>query len=396
MANKHWATTDDNVQGLAPDGSGGSVISATDINLGHAAAATQTVGALSAIGTGVISGWVVSAGTGRSFNVSAGSGIVSYLHDGSVTTHMVLETVGNSSNVNTLLPGPTTITADGTYYVMATMTWPTSVSNGLTAFFAQTSPTAPDGAIAIAVITISGAAVTNVSDLRTMTGTDGSGQLTKSVAGASDVTLSTAEAKNLNQNYTGVLTGNINVIVPVTPRLFNVRNSTTGAFSLTVKTASGTGIAVAQGTQQLLFADGTNVVALTSEAGLSAALSTKLTTTDFASSVSSATVQTTNATVTTLLSHTPTDLMTTTYEFVVVAHKTDHSQGAAYKFTATVRRSGGTVTQINTTTSLMTHEDDAAWDAVMDISSTSVRVRVTGAAATTINWKGYAAIRELG
>src|SRR5690348_13016484 len=40
------------------------------------------------------------------------------------------------------------------------------------------------------------------------------GRLSKSVAGSSNVTLTTAEARNAIHEYTGVLTGSINVIVP--------------------------------------------------------------------------------------------------------------------------------------------------------------------------------------
>jgi hypothetical protein len=40
-----------------------------------------------------------------------------------------------------------------------------------------------------------------------------------------------------------------------------VTNATTGAFTLTVKTAAGTGVAVTQGSASILYCDGTNVVA---------------------------------------------------------------------------------------------------------------------------------------
>lgn len=59
----------------------------------------------------------------------------------------------------------------------------------------------------------------------------------------------------------GALTANRNLIVPTSTKQYVVRNATTGAFTLTVKTASGTGIAVPQGHLQKLFCDGTNVVA---------------------------------------------------------------------------------------------------------------------------------------
>lgn len=83
--------------------------------------------------------------------------------------------------------------------------------------------------------------------------------LSKAVGGAADVTLSAAEAAYNIINFTGVLTGNINVIVPANVNEWLMYNSTTGAFTLTVKTASGTGVAIVQGTRRLLYCDGTNV-----------------------------------------------------------------------------------------------------------------------------------------
>jgi len=86
------------------------------------------------------------------------------------------------------------------------------------------------------------------------------GRLSKSVAGSADVTLSSAEASNLILDFSGTLTGNINVIVPATARTYFIYNNTSGAYTLTVKTAGGTGIAVAQGGRAILVCDATNVV----------------------------------------------------------------------------------------------------------------------------------------
>jgi microcystin-dependent protein len=85
-------------------------------------------------------------------------------------------------------------------------------------------------------------------------------QLVKSVAGNTDVTLTAAEAANQVQQYTGILTGDINVIVPTNVAQYFVFNNTTGAHTLKVKTAAGTGIFVTQGTRTVLLCDGTNVV----------------------------------------------------------------------------------------------------------------------------------------
>ena len=84
--------------------------------------------------------------------------------------------------------------------------------------------------------------------------------LNKNVAGSANVTLTNAEAQNTIQQYAGLLTGNINVIVPTTVALYYVYNGTTGAHTLNVKTAAGTGVAVAQAGRSILYCDGTNVV----------------------------------------------------------------------------------------------------------------------------------------
>ncbi len=88
----------------------------------------------------------------------------------------------------------------------------------------------------------------------------GSGRLSKSAAGGVDVTLTAAEAANQFIELTGTITANINVIVPAAARLFFIYNGTSGAFTVTVKTAAGTGVAVTQGGRTLLECDATNVV----------------------------------------------------------------------------------------------------------------------------------------
>lgn len=96
--------------------------------------------------------------------------------------------------------------------------------------------------------------------------------LTKSVAGSSNVTLTAAEAANILQIYNGALTGNISVIVPTAAGIFYVFNNTSGSYTLTVKTAAGTGIVVPQATRTILYCDGTNVVAAVDITATSAVL----------------------------------------------------------------------------------------------------------------------------
>lgn len=84
--------------------------------------------------------------------------------------------------------------------------------------------------------------------------------LTKSVAGGTDVTLTSAEASYETISLTGLLTADIDVVVPNGPREWLIYNNTTGAFKLTVKTAAGTGYTIPQGRRTNVIADGTNVI----------------------------------------------------------------------------------------------------------------------------------------
>lgn len=85
-------------------------------------------------------------------------------------------------------------------------------------------------------------------------------RLVKSVAGGSNVTLTSGEAGYDIQEYTGLLTADIDIIVPTAVSRWWVYNNTSGSFNLTVKTVAGTGIAIPQGTRQILHCDGTDVV----------------------------------------------------------------------------------------------------------------------------------------
>lgn len=82
---------------------------------------------------------------------------------------------------------------------------------------------------------------------------------TVSVAGGVNVNLTTVQAGAGVLVLTGVITANIAVIVPAAAKQWVVVNSTTGAFTVTVKTAAGTGIVVAQSKSTHLVCDATNV-----------------------------------------------------------------------------------------------------------------------------------------
>lgn len=91
------------------------------------------------------------------------------------------------------------------------------------------------------------------------------GTLTKSVAGGVNVTLTADEASYGIINLTGAITANISVILPTASHSYIIRNSTTGAFQVTIKTAAGAGVVVAQGFGKEVFCDGTNIKASTDD-----------------------------------------------------------------------------------------------------------------------------------
>lgn len=86
------------------------------------------------------------------------------------------------------------------------------------------------------------------------------GIATVNVAGNTNVTLTAAQYGAGILNFTGALTGNIAVIVPASSKGWIVSNNTSGAYTLTLKTAAGTGVAITQGRNTLLWCDATNVV----------------------------------------------------------------------------------------------------------------------------------------
>ena len=100
------------------------------------------------------------------------------------------------------------------------------------------------------------------------------------------------------------------------------------------------------------------------------------------------TTQTTNATVTNLGTTAIPDGKVFRLSGRVMGQRADLAQRASYSFVAVVTASAGTASidyQLVTTE----FESDAAWNCTVDANSANIRIRVTGAAATTINWGLY-------
>ena len=81
-----------------------------------------------------------------------------------------------------------------------------------------------------------------------------------SIAGTGNYTLAGSELNRIAYNFTGLLTGNRAVIVPNTVQQYWVTNSTTGSYTLTVKTSGGTGITISAGQRGIFYCDGSDVV----------------------------------------------------------------------------------------------------------------------------------------
>ena len=88
-------------------------------------------------------------------------------------------------------------------------------------------------------------------------------------------TLTSSEAANTIQTYTGTLTGNVTVVYPPVVNLYVIKNSVVaGGFTLTVGTGVGTSVVIPSGQQVTLACDGTNFFnANTSQAGSVATVS---------------------------------------------------------------------------------------------------------------------------
>ncbi len=98
---------------------------------------------------------------------------------------------------------------------------------------------------------------------------DGSGFSQVTVTAGGSIVESGAESILGNREFIGTPAAAVTYVVGTTPRAFFVKNSTSQI--ITVKTNTGTGIAVAAGTIAHLDCDGTNVVAFTSGTGSSGA-----------------------------------------------------------------------------------------------------------------------------
>ena len=97
-------------------------------------------------------------------------------------------------------------------------------------------------------------------------------------------------------------------------------------------------------------------------------------------------LQTTDATVDTLISVTLLEGNVYLIEAWVTAIQADETSAVYKIITGAKRTTAGSAVLFGSVISIITSEEEASWDCTFDASGNDIRVRVTGEAATTINW----------
>jgi len=176
---------------------------------------------------------------------SQSSGLTWGYYGGNVLVNGVLTQITNAT---------VALTASTTNYIEANPTTG-AVSKNTTGFTAGQTP--------LYTIVTGTATVSNYTDHRIAV-PDVTGRLAKAMSDA-NTTLSFAEVRNQILEFTGTLTVQRNIVLPLTPRQWTVFNNTTGGFGLQFIGATGTGIVVAAGKRAIVYADGTNIVRVTAD-----------------------------------------------------------------------------------------------------------------------------------
>lgn len=80
------------------------------------------------------------------------------------------------------------------------------------------------------------------------------------VPGLGNYTLTGTELNRVAYRFTGILTGDRDIVVPDTVQQYWVDNQTTGSYVFTVRTNSGTGVTISSGERAILYSDGTDIL----------------------------------------------------------------------------------------------------------------------------------------
>lgn len=91
-------------------------------------------------------------------------------------------------------------------------------------------------------------------------------KLVKDISAGGTITLTSAEASNKLMQFIGAPTANVIVVVPSVVGIYYVQASFSGAQTLSIKTAEGSGLALSSTDRAILYCDGVNVVSAQSVA----------------------------------------------------------------------------------------------------------------------------------
>jgi hypothetical protein len=185
-----------------------------------------------------------SPGSAFGRNALTTSGLTWGFFGGKIIVDGVLTTIANAT---------VALTASTTNYVEATRAG--VVSKNTTSFTA--------GQIPLYQIVTGGSTVSSYTDWR-MTNVPVTGLLALAMTDA-NTTLSAAQATNNILQFTGAITAQRNIVVPLAAKQYTVFNNTTGGFGLQFIPPTGTGIVVAMGFRAIVYANGTDVVRVTAD-----------------------------------------------------------------------------------------------------------------------------------
>jgi len=132
--------------------------------------------------------------------------------------------------------------------------------------FSSTISGYPKGSI-LQSANLAGLWVSTAENNTTNPDTGGAGWTSLAFEGSQAISITTADVTltQLQSAYpvlivSGAITAARNLIFPAVVGEWIVQNNTTGAFNLTAKTASGTGVTLTQGQSTYIYGDGTNIV----------------------------------------------------------------------------------------------------------------------------------------
>ena len=74
-----------------------------------------------------------------------------------------------------------------------------------------------------------------------------------------DNNASSDQSRNAALEFAGTLTADVTIVAPAEEKIWFINENTSGSFSVTMKTAGGTGVVLTQGTQIMVACDGTDM-----------------------------------------------------------------------------------------------------------------------------------------